>query len=270
MFKKLWNFNFLYIVLLCFSALQTAALFFFSKTLFYISLAMFLILMVVAFIKIFTVKRKVTDLIASINDEDDNTASNALSGFNMPVLIVSANDEIVWYNNRFFESVNHNADNLIGENIKDVFGEKGVEDLKKSHYATISYSDKIFDIYETEHTLNTVTQRILCFVDLTSLRKTASEYKFSRPIVAFIAIDNLDDLTHNMRDSERSNISSKIQNVLEEWFATTNGISRKLSGEKYLFVFEERDLISFISNKFEILNNIRVIDFGERGRATIS
>jgi c-di-AMP phosphodiesterase-like protein len=269
-FKKLWNFNFLYIILLCFSALQTATLFFFSKTLFFISLAVFLVLMVVAFIRIFTVKRKVNDLIATINDEDDNTASNALSNFNMPVLIVSDNNEIIWYNNRFFETVNDSADDLIGKNIEDVFGIKGAEDLKKSHYAIISYSNKLFDVYETEHVLNNVTQRILCFIDLTSLRKTASEYKLSRPIVAFVAIDNLDDLTHNMRDAERNNISSKIQNVLEDWFTTVNGISRKLSGERYLFVFEERDLISFTSSKFEILNHIRSIDFGDRGKATIS
>ena len=270
MFKKLWNFNFLYIILLCFSALQTVTLFFFSKTFFCISLAVFVVLMIVAFIRIFTVKRKVNDLIAAINDEDDNTASNALSNFNMPVLIVSENNEIIWYNNRFSESVNDSAHDLIGKNIEDVFGEKGADDLKKSHYSVISYSNKIFDVYETEHTINNVTQRILCFVDLTSLRKKASEYKLSRPIVAFVAIDNLDDLTHNMRDAERNNISSKIQNVLEDWFTTVNGISRKLSGERYLFVFEERDLISFTSSKFEILNKIRSIDFADRGKATIS
>lgn len=270
MFKKLWSFNLLYFILLGFSALQTATLFFISKKLFYVSLTLFFVLAILTFVRIFTVKRKVKDLINSINDEDDNTASNALSDFNIPVLIVSENDEIIWYNNRFFETVNNNADVLIGESIVDVFGQRGADELKKSHYAVVSYANKIFDVYETEHTLNSITQRILCFVDLTSLRKTASEYKLSRPIVAFIAIDNLDDLTHNMRDGERNNISSKIQNVLEDWFATVNGISRKLSGEKYLFVFEERDLISFTSNKFEILNHIRSVDLGHRARATIS
>lgn len=270
MFKKLWNFNFLYIILLGFAALQTTVLFFISIPLFYVSLVLFLVLLIFTFIRIFTVKKRVMHLISTINDEYDNTASNALTNFNIPVLIVAENDEIIWYNSRFFETINNDADFLIGESIVDVLGEKGKNDLEKFHYTTVSYDNKIFDVYETKHTLNSVTQRILCFIDLTSLRKTASEYKLSRPVVAFVAIDNLDDLAHNMRDGERSNIVSKIQNVLDDWFTTVNGISRKLSGERYLFVFEERDLISFTSNKFEILNHIRSIDFGNRGKATIS
>jgi len=226
--------------------------------------------MVVTLVRIFTVKRRLKELIGSINDETGNSASNALSAFTLPVLIVSYNDEIIWFNNRFAETINQDADVLVGKSITEVLGEKGTEDLRKSQCATISYSNKIFDVYETEHTLSSVVQRILCFVDLTKLRKTASEYKLSRPVAAFIAIDNLDDLTHNMRDGERNNVSSKIQNVLEDWFSTANGISRKISGERYLFIFEERDLISFTSNKFDILNRIRSIDFGDRGRATIS
>ena len=38
MFKKLWNFNFLYIILLAFSAVQTALMFFLSEIFFYFSL----------------------------------------------------------------------------------------------------------------------------------------------------------------------------------------------------------------------------------------
>ena len=250
MFKKLWNFNFLYIILLAFSAVQTALMFFLSEIFFYFSLILLVVLAVITFVKIFTVKRKVHDLIGAINDENDNTASNALSGFNLPVLIVSENDEIVWFNTRFYDTVNSDVDILVGENIASVVGTKGMEELKNSHYSTISYGNKIFDVYETEYPLNSTIQRILCFVDLTTLRKTASEYKLSRPVMAFIVIDNLDDLTHNMRDGERNNVSSKIQNVLEDWFSTVNGISRKLSGERYLFIFEERDLISFTSSKF--------------------
>ena len=270
MFKKLWNFNALYFVLLGFSAVQTALLYFLSHIFFYISLSIFIVLAVITLVKIFTVKRKVFDLIGAMNEEDNNPVSNALSIFNIPVLIASENDEVIWFNNRFSEKVNNDADFLIGKNITDIIGEKAANELKNNHFATVTYSNKIFDVYETEHIMNSTTQRILCFVDLTGLRKTASEYKLSRPVAAFIVIDNLDDLTHNMRDGERNNVSSKIQNVLEDWFSTANGISRKLSGERYLFIFEERDLISFTSNKFEILNRIRSIDFGERGKATIS
>lgn len=270
MFKKLWNFNFLYILLLIFAAVQTVALYFLSKTFFYVSFGLLIFMTLITFTRIFTVKKKVNELIGSINDDLDNTASNVLTVFNLPVLIVSDNNEIVWFNNKFYESVNSNADVLIGKSLTEILGEKGTEDLKNNHYVTTSYCDKIFDVYETENMMDLNIQHILCFVDLTNLKKAASEYKLSRPVAAFIVIDNLDDITHNMREVERGQVVSKIQSVLEDWFSTVNGISRKISGDRYLFLFEERDLSSFTSNKFDILNRVRSIDFGERGRATVS
>ncbi len=270
MFKKLWNFNFLYIVLLCFGALQTVAFYYVSSQLFLISLAFVFVLAIITLARIFTVKRRFDKLITSINDDLNNTASNALTSFNIPVLIVSGNDEIVWYNSCFADNVIAEADVLVGKNITDVIGAAGAESLLKEHKAIIAYSNRIYDVYETLYYLDTAVQRILCFIDSTELRRTASEYKLSRPVVAFVAIDNLEDITLNMRDSERNNVSSKIQNVLENWFSTSNGVSRKISGERYLFIFEERDLISFTASKFDILSKVRSINFGERGKATIS
>ena len=270
MFKRLWNFNVLYIVLLAFSALQTAALFFASRQLFYPSLALFVLLLVITVLRIVTANKKLDELINSMNEDLKATTSNALASFSLPILIVSKADEIVWYNTCFSTQVSTEADILIGKNIADLIGASGVAALTKQHRATVSYAHRTYDVFETLHYLDATAQRILCFVDMTDLRKIASEYKLSRSVVALIAIDNLDDLARNMRDSERNTVSSRIQNVLEDWFSTVNGISRKISGEKYLFVFEERDLISFISNKFDILSRVRSIDFGDKGRATIS
>ena len=54
-------------------------------------------------------------------------------------------------------------------------GEKGTEDLKNNHYVTTSYCDKIFDVYETENMMDLNIQHILCFVDLTNLKKAAAD-----------------------------------------------------------------------------------------------
>lgn len=271
MFKRLWNFNFLYVILLFFVGIQTVAFYFVSKPLFYVSLVFFLVLAVVTIFRIATIKHKFDELINSMNEELNNTASNALTSFTLPILIVSESDEIVWYNSSFSNSVNNDADVLIGKNIEELLGTAGFEEMQNNRHAIISYADRIYDVYESVHVLDSdVKQKIFCFVDFTDLRRIASEYKLSRPIVALIAIDNLDDLTRNMRDSERNTVSSRIQNVLEDWYSTANGFSRKLSGERYIFIFEERDLISFTANKFDVLARVRSIDFGDRGRATIS
>ncbi len=272
MFKKLWNFNVFYIILLIFLALQTFGFYCTSGTElpFVLSLVALICLTVMAVIRMITTNNALNKLIKSINDDINYTATNALTSFNLPLLIVSKESEIVWYNGSFSDITKENVDTIIGKNITEIIGETGVAELSDKQKTTINYCDRIFDVYETLHQVGDSVQHILVFIDVTKLRKMASEYKLSRPVVAFIAIDNLEDLTANMRDSERNTVSSKIQHVLENWFSTVNGLSRKLSGERYLFVFEERDLISFTANKFDILNRIKAIDFGGRGKATVS
>ncbi len=270
MFKRLWGLHSVYFILLAFCAAQTIAFYFLNKTVFIPFLLLFVILAAVAIYKVAYMGHRVNKLIKSINEDLDSTNSNALACFNLPVIIVSAQNEIIWYNTSFSHIIDPEAENLVGNNIIDFIGAKAEQELMATEKASFIFGKKILDVYQTVYTIAGEEQRILCFVDLTSLKKIVTEYKLSRSVVAFIAIDNLDDITRNLRDSERNTVISKIQNVLEDWFSTVNGFSRRLSGERYLFIFEERDLISFISNKFDILNRIKNIDFGERGKATVS
>lgn len=270
MFKRLWGLHNMYIILICFAAAQTLAFYFVNKPLFYISLVLFLVLTVFAVIKLATMGSRINKLIKSINEDLDSTTSNALSVFSLPVIIVSEQDEVLWYNSKFSKEINPEAETLVGKTLTELVGTAAAERLSKKFYATCTFGNRILDAYQTVYNIGGEDQKIICFVDLTELRKTAAEYKLSRPVVAFVVIDNLDDITRNLRDSERNTVISKIQTVLEEWFSTVNGISRRLSGDKYLFIFEDRDLISFEANRFDILTKIREIDFGDKGCATIS
>lgn len=271
MFKRLWNFNYLYVVLLCVIGIQTVFLYFVSIPFFIASAVLFAIMTAVTATKILTVKKQFNELINSMNEELNNAASNALTTFSLPTIIVSSDDEIVWYNSAFSDKISSNPDALIGKNITEMIGESGFNELGEKRHSTIFYNEKTYDVYLSVHKLDSdIEQKIYCFVDFSELRRISKEYKLSRPIIALIAVDNLDDLTHNMRDSERNSVSSKIQNTLEDWFSSANGFSRKFSGERYIFIFEERDLNTYISNKFDILNRVRSIDLGDMGKATIS
>lgn len=270
MFKKIWGLHYIYILLICFSGIQTAVSYFLNKPVFYIFLIAFLLVFSLAIFNLVYMSKKINSFIKSINADLDSTTSNALSFFNLPVMIASSSNEIIWFNSKFVKEINNTAENLVGKNLEEFLGNRAFDNLQKHQKATFSFENHILDAYQTVYTIGGEEQKILCFVDLTELRKTATEYKLSRPVVAFVAIDNLDDITRDLRDSERNSVISKIQNVLEDWFATVSGISHRLSGEKYLFVFEERDLISFTSNKFDVLNRVRNIDFGDKGSATVS
>ena len=166
MFQKLWNFNILYLILLFVCGIQTVAFFFVSdRSWFYVSLFLFVALLVLVLLRLVTVKQKLNHLINSMNDEQSNAISNALTTFTLPVLIVSDANEIVWYNQYFSETVSADSDLLIGKNIEDVLGASGLATLEKEDRATISYVNRIFDVYLSTHLWeNDTKQKILFFV----------------------------------------------------------------------------------------------------------
>lgn len=270
MFKRFRGFHVLYAALLLLLALQTIVLFFFSKPLFAVSLFCFLGLTAWVVWHVVTFSVRTNRVLTSLNEELNGGVSDALSSFNLPLIITGEKDEIVWYNSLFLSQVYAEGDLLVGKPLSHLLGRENFEMLQAGKKVTFRVDRRYFELYVTTYTHLGYKQSMICFIETTSAVLLAREHRMSRPVVAFVVLDNLEELTRNLRDSERNIVSSKVQTALEDWFNSVNGISRRISGERYVFVFEQRDLLQFIQNKFSVLQQVRLLDFGERGTATVS
>ena len=99
---------------------------------------------------------------------------------------------------------------------------------------------------------------MLYWVDLTELLNLKDEFELSKPVVATIFVDNYDELTANLPDRAISNLSARLDDAITAW-ASGGGILRKLERNRYLFLFEQRDLPHFIEDKFSILDTVHEI-----------
>ena len=111
--------------------------------------------------------------------------------------------------------------------------------------------------------------RIYYLFDITALRKIAHEFAETRPVVALVAIDNVDEITKNARDSEIASFRGSVQQRIEKWFSHINGVCRKLSGDRYMLVLEERSYQKLSQEGFTVLNSVRELKFGDSS-ATLS
>ena len=193
--------------------------------------------------------------------------SPALENFDLPVIYVSDNDEILWYNSKFElyfksgECYGKNAYEILGLN-KENFLEKGSGEIR--------FNGKEFSVYVTAIESEGSTFRIFYLVENTNLKRAAREYLASRPVVMIIATDNFSEIMRNCKDSEKTSFRSAIHKEIENWLSDINCISINRN-DKYIFVLtDERSLNKLSAKKFSILESVRKLKSNNYGGVTLS
>ncbi len=99
----------------------------------------------------------------------------------------------------------------------------------------------------------------LYFTDLTELYQVRDEYIRSRPVVSIIMIDNYEELTKSLTEGAISSLDAKINDEITKWTEGYHGLLRRLEKNRFLFVFEKRDLKAAEEDKFSLLEAIHQI-----------
>ncbi len=100
---------------------------------------------------------------------------------------------------------------------------------------------------------------MLYFADLTELYQVRDEYIRSRPVVSIILVDNYEELTKNLTEGAISTLNAKINDSITAWTEGFHGLLRRLEKNRYLFVFEKRDLSIAAEEKFSLLEQVHQI-----------
>ena len=110
----------------------------------------------------------------------------------------------------------------------------------------------------------------LYFTDLTDLYQIRDEYVRSRPVVSIILIDNYEELTKNLTESATSNLNASLNEAITNWAEDYHGLLRRMERNRYLLIFEKRDLQDAVRNKFSILEQMHSVTNPSGVAASIS
>lgn len=100
------------------------------------------------------------------------------------------------------------------------------------------------------------------FRDVESYLSLLEKHEAEAPVVAYIQLDNLQELTQYVRADHRS-ASAEAENILRDWVGSMNGFIREYSRDKYLAVFSKQDLLEQIKNEFAIQKKIMALKIGD-------
>lgn len=194
-------------------------------------------------------------------------SGDILEAVPMPVIIVStANiNEILFYNDNFkttfldrgYCSVNGLKDILPRENAETLVGRSNTC-VKIGEESYRLYVRKFFDFV------------ILYFKDDTDYRSLKQKFIESRMCVGYICFDNKEELKQTLSEEQTLYISLGLEDRLQKWISSAEGVLEKISDDRYAVFFEEKYLKKFMDEKFKILEKIHEIKSPENKYATIS
>lgn len=103
---------------------------------------------------------------------------------------------------------------------------------------------------------------MVVFTEITALVELREKMKRENTVVAFIILDNLEELAQYVRVSYRS-AANEIENILKKWTAGMSGLLREYDRDRYLLIISREKLDECVRNKFEILDSVRDVRLGD-------
>ncbi len=236
---------------------------FYDLTLFFIQGSVALLAVIAAIILYFLfakyVQFSLRNAVKSVRNADTAFADR----LNFPVAVLSTDNELVFYN-KAFKKLICPEDNLMGVHIDYKFFSADIADIVKNEGTSVKHGEKMFTAFGAD----TGTGTVLYLFDDTYYKEIDAEYKATRQSVAMVVFDNREVFVDEFEE-ESAHIVLHVEDTLQKWAADSNALYRKLAGNRYMIIFEERELKKIIEKKFDIIDKIHEVKMGDV-EATVS
>ena len=221
--------------------------------------------------------RRKKSLMAYIQSTTDSLGTAFKSGSPFPMAVIKMSDlEIVWANESFYR-VSGLRDSFLHQKLEDVmprFSTRWLTEGRSECPQDVEIQGRRYRIYgnlirsDDEHA--SLLLATLYLTDMTEMFQVRDEFVRTRPIVTVILVDNYDELTNNLPDSAISSLDARINDRISDWCKDLGGLLRKYERNRYLLIFEAKDLPRLQEGKFSLLDEIRTITNPSGVAATLS
>ncbi len=267
--KTVWSVSPVVILFGVLSLLLLVPLFFFNRTVFFVAAAVSVVVWIYGIWRLRYLKKDIRRYLSGITDHLSQHDRTALENTPVPIVVVSDNSEIVWYNDLFRREVLRSNDSL-GRPLNEVFFDLSAGQLAGRVLPQVSCGDNTYSVYVSKLRVHEEPSYVLYCFDHTELTHIASEYELSRPVVLSLYLDNSDEVMKNLRDSERTQLFSQVDLLIENWANAHAGLFRKNGSDRFILLIEQRYLDIIQNDRFDILDKVRAIPTADNISLTLS
>ena len=222
--------------------------------------------------------RRKRQLMSYVQTATDSVGISVHAGSAFPMAVIRLpENEIIWGNPSFF-AITGLSDTACYQTLDSVISGFSTSWLREGQSELPG--DRIiggrrYRIYgnyvRSEDDATTVQLATIYFADMTEMFNVRDEFMRTRPIVSIVLIDNYDELTANLSDSAVSTLDAQLNDVIANWTAGLEALCRKTERNRYLVIFESKDLAKLQQNRFSVLlDDVRHVSSSSGMSATIS
>lgn len=256
-------------------AVFLAVIFNYNKPVGIIGLFVYVILIIYNLRDSHTRDDEISKILEDITTNIDIAGKSTLSKIPLPLAIVDNRGEILWANSYF---VGITSNKIFGQNINiliEDFDSNKIINKKINCYNKVTINNEYFDVLINPVEVNSEKQVknyiiLLYFINKTQYYNIYNIYNDEKPIIALIEVDNYDEVLKSTGEEDRPILIAEIEKHINAFSASVDGLIKKYDDNKYIMIFENRHLDALVEKKFDILDDLRNIYFGNRIPATLS
>ncbi|MFS0878677.1 DHH family phosphoesterase [Metabacillus niabensis] len=195
-------------------------------------------------------RKEMDSYISTLSYRLKKVGEEALMEMPIGIMLIDDDFRIEWAN-PYITSI-MNEDTLIGRDLLEIHD--SLLPLFKQDAETeavITLDDQKFKVIIKRE------ERLLYFVDVTEQIQIEKQYEDERTALAYIFLDNYDEITQAMDDQTKSAINSKVTALLNKWAKDFGVFIKRVSSERFLAVLNEQILTKLEKSKFSILDEVR-------------
>lgn len=191
---------------------------------------------------------------------------NSLLDLSIPTVVIDLKGTILWNNDEMSKLVGHRE--LYNKDVGDLITGFSVDSQSPAIFSAgqmvhVAGNDGSYRLRATRvsHGEKGKEVLVLYLIDETEKRQILDSYLNSRPVVAFLVLDNVEEIAQH-HTSGYGGIATEIakaEEIIKNWADGMDALLRKYDSGKYVCVFEQQDLEKLKLNRFEILDQIREI-----------
>lgn len=220
-----------------------------------------------------TRRKGIKSFLDSLTNSKRKVMSSILGGRLIPMVLIRHDGIIMWSNDGFAEICGNVV--VRKSHIKEVISEFDLYDCintPETDFYKISHDGKQFliDISSSHTDAGSENYYAIYFKDCTEYEILKEKYVSEKFVSAVIVVDNYDDVMIDVSNSDKPKVSAAIEETLNLYAQSVNGIIKKYEKDKFMFYFSNNGLNTFIKQRFDILEKVKDISVGNRLSPTLS
>ena len=179
----------------------------------------------------------------------------------LPMVICDTAGKIIWRNRAFGEATEA-IGSVMGVGL-DTISTLSLDALSEDAQSDAELCDRLYRVDAFGFKTDEKNYWFLVFNDRTEYEKLTEMVESERSVIAYILIDNLDELSRHVQDfgSEVNDIAG----ILRDFAAELDAVLREYERNKYLLITNRAGLNRCIASSFSILDRVREVRIGDMG-----